>query len=97
MTIKSGKSSTTAQVNISEARAHLSELVRRAAAGEEVIIAKAGVPQVKLVPFEPLKERPAGIMAHLFTPAEIDEVKRALEEPFSEADWPEFYTQLDLP
>ncbi|CAN5902190.1 hypothetical protein BH24DEI2_BH24DEI2_16160 [soil metagenome] len=71
--------------------------MRRAAAGEEVIIAKAGVPQVKLVPVEPLQERPSGLLAHLFTSEEIDEAERALAEPFKEADWPEFYTQLDLP
>ena len=97
MALKSGDSLKTEYVNISEARAHLSELVRRAAAGEEVVIAKAGVPQVKLVPVEPLKERPAGLLAHLFTSEEIDETMRALAEPFDEADWPEFYTALDLP
>jgi prevent-host-death family protein len=36
--------------NIYEAKTNLSELVERAAAGEEIIIAKAGVPKVRLVP-----------------------------------------------
>lgn len=40
----------TATVNIHEAKTHLSRLVERAANGEEVIIAKAGKPMVKLVP-----------------------------------------------
>ena len=84
-------------INIGEARAHLSELVQRAAAGEEIIIARAGEPQAKLVPIEPLKKRPAGILAHLFTPEELREIERALEEPFDEADWPEFYTPINLP
>ena len=37
-------------VNLYEAKAHLSELVERAAAGEEIIIAKAGRPRARLVP-----------------------------------------------
>ena len=83
-------------INIGEARANLSELVQRAATGEEIVISKAGVPQAKLVPVEPIKERPAGILAHLFTKEEVDEMKRALEEPFDEADYPEFYTDINL-
>ncbi len=38
-------------VNIHEAKTHLSRLIQRAAAGEEIIIAKAGQPLVKLVPY----------------------------------------------
>lgn len=37
------------QVNIHHAKTHLSRLVERAAAGEEVIIAKSGRPVAKLV------------------------------------------------
>lgn len=37
------------EVNIYEAKAKLSQLVERAMAGEEVILAKAGKPMVKLV------------------------------------------------
>lgn len=37
-------------VNIYEAKTNLSDLVERAAGGEEIIIAKAGVAKVKLVP-----------------------------------------------
>ena len=37
-------------VDIHAAKTHLSRLVDRAAAGEEVIIAKAGRPVVRLVP-----------------------------------------------
>jgi len=37
-------------VNLHAAKTHLSRLVERAAAGEEVIIAKAGKPMVRLVP-----------------------------------------------
>ncbi len=37
--------------NIHEAKTHLSRLVERAAAGEEIVIAKAGKPMAKLVPY----------------------------------------------
>jgi len=37
--------------NIHEAKTHLSRLVERVAAGEEVVIAKAGKPVAKLVPY----------------------------------------------
>jgi prevent-host-death family protein len=39
-----------AQVNVARAKATLSELIERAEAGEEVIIARAGRPAVRLVP-----------------------------------------------
>jgi prevent-host-death family protein len=40
------------EVNIHEAKTHLSRLLERVAMGEEVIIAKAGKPVAKLVPLE---------------------------------------------
>jgi prevent-host-death family protein len=42
--------------NIHHAKTHLSRLVEAAAAGEEIVIAKAGKPMVRLVPVAP----PAG-------------------------------------
>jgi prevent-host-death family protein len=41
-----------AKVNLYEAKTKLSELVERAAAGEEIIIAKSGRPRARLVPVE---------------------------------------------
>ena len=43
-------------VNIHEAKTHLSRLIDRAAAGEEIVIAKAGTPVAKLVRYERPKE-----------------------------------------
>jgi prevent-host-death family protein len=40
-------------VNIHEAKTHLSRLLERVQAGEEIIIAKAGNPVAKLVPTRP--------------------------------------------
>ena len=37
--------------NIHEAKTHLSRLLDRVAAGEEIVIAKAGKPVAKLVPY----------------------------------------------
>lgn len=47
--------------NVHEAKTHLSRLLDQVAAGDEVIIAKAGVPVARLVPVVvPLDERPLG-------------------------------------
>jgi prevent-host-death family protein len=50
-------------VNIYDAKTRLSQLVERASGGEEIIIAKAGKPLVKLVPVRAPKKRrrPAGV------------------------------------
>ena len=45
------------EVNIHEAKTHLSRSLERVAIGEEVIIAKAGKPVAKLVPFEKQPKR----------------------------------------
>jgi prevent-host-death family protein len=43
-------------VNIHSAKTHLSRLVAEVAAGEEIVIAKAGKPVARLLPFEPRRE-----------------------------------------
>jgi prevent-host-death family protein len=49
-------------VNIHEAKTHLSELLALAMQGEEIIIAKANRPLVRLTPLEPPKKvRKAGL------------------------------------
>lgn len=42
-------------VNIHDAKTNFSRLVDAAAAGEEIVIAKAGKPAARLVPIEPVK------------------------------------------
>lgn len=62
-------------VNIHAAKTHLSRLVDAAAKGEEVVIARAGKPVARLVPFEAPKkpDRVLGTMAGQFTiPADFD-------------------------
>jgi prevent-host-death family protein len=48
-------------VNIHEAKTHLSRLLKRVAAGEDVVIARAGQPIARLVPVgPPMGERVLG-------------------------------------
>lgn len=46
------------QVNIHEAKTHLSALLEKTANGEEFIIAKAGKPIAKVIPYEESKKMP---------------------------------------
>jgi len=39
-------------INVSEAKTHLSQLLAAVAAGEEIVIARAGKPLAKLVPYQ---------------------------------------------
>ena len=52
------------RVNIADAKANLSKLIDCALAGEEVIIARYGVPLARLAPVTALSPRPLGFMAH---------------------------------
>jgi prevent-host-death family protein len=47
-------------VNVHEAKTHLSRLLERAHAGEEIVIAKGGKPYARLLPLapQPPKRRP---------------------------------------
>ena len=45
------------QVNLHDAKTHLSRYVDQALEGEEVVIARAGHPLVKLVPLEPRRSQ----------------------------------------
>lgn len=51
-------------VNVHEAKTNFSKLLDRAHAGEEIILAKAGVPYARLVPYvapKPLQRKPGGL------------------------------------
>ena len=61
-------------VNIHEAKTHLSRLLARASAGEEIIIAKAGKPMAKLVPVLQGQERTPGIAQGRVTKAFFEEM-----------------------
>ncbi len=55
------------EVNTHEAKTHLSRLLQRVAAGEEIVISRAGKPLARLVPFrKPNRNRTLGEDKGLF-------------------------------
>ncbi len=42
-------------INIQAAKTHLSRIVEEAAAGEDIVLAKAGKPMVRIVPYVPVQ------------------------------------------
>ncbi len=72
------------EVNVHEAKTHLSRLIEKALAGEEVIIAKAGQPVVRLVAISPRAPRELGSAAGQITWQE------GWHLPLSDAEMDEF-------
>ncbi len=71
--------------NIHEAKTHLSRLVERAAAGEEIVIAKAGKPVARLVKYQPAAKpvrRPGSMKGKIKILPGFDEPDRELEALF---------------
>ena len=70
--MKSGK------INIHQAKTHLSRLLQRAAKGESFIIAKAGKPLAKVIPFEeppaPKKKRIGFMSGPVKVPENFDSI-----------------------
>lgn len=62
------------QVNLYDAKTHLSELVERAAKGEEIVIAKAGVPMARLAPLSRtrLERRPGRAKGRIWIAPDFD-------------------------
>jgi len=71
-------------VGVYEAKTHLSKLVRRVAAGEEVIIASAGTPVAKLVGYSPLSvpRKPGLLKGQIEIKPGFDEPPLGFEEAF---------------
>jgi prevent-host-death family protein len=68
-------------VNVHEAKTHLSRLLERAHAGEEIVIAKSGEPYARLVPLPGrLPKREAGTLR------EVVELGEAFFDPLP-SDW----------
>lgn len=73
------------EVNIHEAKTHLSKLLERVALGEEVIIAKAGKPVARLVSVHQPKTRIFGSAKGEFTvPDDFNEPDPEMEKLFYE-------------
>ena len=52
-------------INVHEAKTHLSRLLDKAHAGEEIVLSKAGKPYAKLVPLEKPKRKLGFIKGYL--------------------------------
>ena len=49
-------------INVHEAKTHLSRLLDKAHAGEEIVLSKAGKPYARLVPLRPHGKRELGFL-----------------------------------
>jgi prevent-host-death family protein len=72
------------EVNIHEAKTHLSKLLERVASGEEVIIANAGRPVARIVAIKPKRApRPIGTgKGDFVVPADFNDPLPDFEEDF---------------
>lgn len=52
----------TTQVNVAEAKTQLSRLLDAAVGGDDIVIARAGTPLVRLVPVQPPAKRTLGFL-----------------------------------
>jgi prevent-host-death family protein len=71
-----------ATVSVHEAKTHLSRLLQRVEAGEEVVIARGGVPVARLVPISDDRPRP-----RLGTWAGAIHGSEDFDEPLPDEDW----------
>jgi prevent-host-death family protein len=71
------------QVNLHDAKTHLSRLVEAAARGEEIIIAMAGKPMARLVPLRSSagkERRPGALKGKIWVAADFDAPLTAEEQ-----------------
>lgn len=62
-------------VNVHEAKTHLSRLLERVSTGEEIVIAKAGKPVARLVPYRETRARrvPGSMRGLIHVPDDFDD------------------------
>lgn len=74
-------------VNVHEAKTHLSRLLDRVAAGEEIIIGKAGRPVARLVPYTGPREprRPGTLKGRVWMADDFDATPTDLVASFEGA------------
>lgn len=77
-------------MNVHEAKTHLSRLLERVAAGEEIVIAKAGRPVARLVPYDEDDEprELGGWEGQVWIADDFDELPPDLLEEFEADIWP---------
>ena len=71
-------------VNMHEAKTKLSSLVQQALNGEDIVIARAGKPLVRLVPFQEPRQprRPGRLKGQILTREDFDATDAAIAELF---------------
>ena len=74
------------RISVAETKARLSELLDRAAAGEEIVVTRSGKPIARLVPLAEKAPRPFGVAKHWPEIAE-DELLAPMDE--SDLKWAE--------
>jgi prevent-host-death family protein len=72
------------QVNVHQAKTHLSSLLERVEHGEEIIIGRSGTPVAKLVPYREARRarRPGGWKGRVRIAADFDELPSELAAAF---------------
>jgi len=73
------------QVNMLEAKNRLSSLIVAAEQGEEVLIARNGLPVAKIIPYHPMKVKPPGAWHNLVSYSsewDSEETNAAVERLF---------------
>jgi prevent-host-death family protein len=83
------------KVSVSEAKAQLTELVRRAEAGDEVVLTRHGHPAVRLVPIRKMPDRAAKAM--LLDAVRKKAAKKAKRGPKAARSQDFLYDEYGLP
>jgi prevent-host-death family protein len=77
----------TTTLNLYQAKTQLSALVERAAAGEEIVIAKAGKPMARLVSLEKRRPRRSGFLkGKVWIADDFDDTPEWLIRAFEESE-----------
>lgn len=76
------------QVNMHEAKSQLSRLGRLAWEGEDVVIAKAGEPYLRLTPYNvgPTTRRPGTLKGQIRIPPAFDDASQEVTEMFENSN-----------
>lgn len=76
------------QVNIHEAKTHLSKIVKEVEAGEQYLIGKAGTPVALLIPYseKPKARKPGALKDQIFLSDDFDSYDEEIANLFESSD-----------
>jgi len=81
-------------IDVHDTKSQFSKLVKCVAVGEVIIIAKAGKPVARLVPYEEPKRKPGAWKGKIWISPDFDKVDRAMEPLFYEESFEPFGSGL---